>query len=151
MFWYKCLTFSPLLWWGILNCVFGANQYLLIVLPVSLFVIKWPQQIGMSFGTRQEKNKKVTCINQCRDFGKEPYCLRVLFFFNLFFLYSRFSLVIHFIHVSVCMSIPISQFIPPPPLSPPWCPYVWSLHLCLYFCPANQFICTIFLGSTYMR
>ena len=28
-------------------------------------------------------------------------------------LYSRFSLVIHFIHSSVYMSIPISQFIPP--------------------------------------
>ena len=37
---------------------------------------------------------------------------------------------------------------PAPPL-PPWCPYVCSLHLCLYFCPANRFICTIFLGSTY--
>ena len=28
-------------------------------------------------------------------------------------LHSRFSLVIYFIHSSVCMSIPISQFIPP--------------------------------------
>ena len=33
---------------------------------------------------------------------------------------------------------------------PPWCPYVCSLHLCLYFCLANKFICTIFLDSTYM-
>ena len=31
-------------------------------------------------------------------------------------LYSRFLLVIHFIHISVYMSIPISQFITPPPL-----------------------------------
>ena len=38
-----------------------------------------------------------------------------------------------------------------PATFPPWCPYVCSLHLCLYFYPANQFICTIFLGSTYMR
>ena len=30
----------------------------------------------------------------------------------------RFSLVIYFIHISVYMSIPISQFIPPHPLSP---------------------------------
>ena len=69
------------------------------------------------------------------------------------FSYSRFLLVIHFIHISVYMSIPISQFItppPPPPTFPPWCPYVCSLQLCLYFCPANQFICTIFLGSTYV-
>ena len=36
------------------------------------------------------------------------------------------------------------------PLSPSWCPYVCSLRLCLSFCPANRFICTIFLGSTYM-
>ena len=38
-----------------------------------------------------------------------------------------------------------------PATFPPWCPYVCPLHLCLNFCPANQFICTIFLGSTYMR
>ena len=63
-------------------------------------------------------------------------------------LYSRFLLVIYFIHISVYMSIPISQFIPPPTF-PPWCPYVCSLHLCLYFCLANRFICTVFLDSTY--
>ena len=34
---------------------------------------------------------------------------------------------------------------------PPWCPCICSLHLFLNFCPANQFICTIFLGSTCMR
>ena len=85
-----------------------------------------------------------------------PYGL-FFFFFNfilLIFLYSRFLLVIHFLHISVYMSIPISQFIPPPPpppTCPPWCPYVCSLHLCLYFCTANWFICTIFLGSTYVR
>ena len=54
------------------------------------------------------------------------------------------SPVIHFIHISVYMSIPISQFITPPPHHPPWYPYVCSLHLCLNFCPANRFICTIF-------
>ena len=66
---------------------------------------------------------------------------------------SRFLLVINFIHISVYMSIPIVQFIPPPPpaVFPPWCPYVCSLHLCLKFCPANRFICTILPGSTYMR
>ena len=73
-------------------------------------------------------------------------------FYFIYFLYGRFLLVIHFIHISVYMSIPISQFITPPPAPatfPPWCPYVCSLHLCLNFCPANRFICTIFLGSTY--
>ena len=72
---------------------------------------------------------------------------------TLFLLYSRFLLVISFIHISVYMSIPIAQFIPPPPLPPtafpPWCPYICSLHLCLYSCLANRFICTIFLDSTY--
>ena len=34
---------------------------------------------------------------------------------------------------------------------PPWCPYVWFLHLCLYFCFANNIIDTIFLDSLYMH
>ena len=65
-----------------------------------------------------------------------------------FFYLFIFLLVIHFIHISVYMSIPISQFItpPPPPLAafPPWSPYVFSLLLCLNFCSANRFIYTIF-------
>ena len=81
--------------------------------------------------------------------------LYISFFeFYFIFLYSRFFLVIYFIYISVYMSIPISQFIPPPPhptpAFPPWYPYVCSLHLCLYFCLANWFIYTIFLDSTYM-
>ena len=40
-------------------------------------------------------------------------------------------------------SIPIFQFIPSP--FPPWYPNICSLCLCLYFCFANKFICTIFL------
>ena len=46
----------------------------------------------------------------------------------LFFLYSRFLLVIYFIHISVYMSIPISQFIPPPPPLPHF-PPLGSMHL----------------------
>ena len=58
----------------------------------------------------------------------------IVFQFYFILLYIRFLWVIYFIHVSVYMSIPISQFIPPPPRppSPPWCPYVCSLHLCLF-------------------
>ena len=41
----------------------------------------------------------------------------------------------------ICQS-KISQFVPPS-LSP-LCQHVYSLHLCLYSCPANGFICTIF-------
>ena len=35
------------------------------------------------------------------------------------------------------------------PPFPPWCPYVCSQRLCLYFCLANRFICTIFLDAVY--
>ena len=58
---------------------------------------------------------------------------------------SRFSLDIQFIHSSVHMSIPFSQFIPP--LFLPCYLYICSLCLCLYFCFANEFICIIFLDS----
>ena len=47
---------------------------------------------------------------------------------------------------SIRMSIPVSF---PPDLFPPWCPYICSLHLCLYFYFANRLISTIFLDSTY--
>ena len=80
------------------------------------------------------------------------HCFLFVCFVFLNFIYFFIQQVL--IHIGVYMSIPISQFIPhhcppPSPLSPPWCPYVCSLHLCPYFCPANRFICTIFLGSTY--
>ena len=52
-----------------------------------------------------------------------PSSFLCTFFKILFiFLYSRFLLVIHFIHISVYMSIPISQFFtrpPPPPTTLP--------------------------------
>ena len=37
------------------------------------------------------------------------------------------------------------------PLPPLLCPQVCTLCLCFYFCPANRFIGTIFLGSIYMH
>ena len=47
-----------------------------------------------------------------------------------------FLLVTYFIHISVYMSITISQFTPqpptPPPAFPPWCPYICSLHVSLF-------------------
>ena len=60
-------------------------------------------------------------------------------------LYSRFSFVIYFIRSSVCMSIPISQFIPPASFLP-LCPITCSLSLCLNFCFGNSFVCIIFQG-----
>ena len=65
---------------------------------------------------------------------------------------SSFSLLICCIHSSnsVNVSIPVSQFIPPPPLTP-WCfLYICSLCLRLYLCFASKIICTVFRDSTYM-
>ena len=39
----------------------------------------------------------------------------------------------------------------PTPPYPPWCPYICSLHLCLYVCFADMLICIIFLDSIYKR
>ena len=44
---------------------------------------------------------------------------------------------------SVYMSIPVFQF--PHPHLPASCPHVHSLHLCLYSCPADRLIFTMFL------
>ena len=57
-----------------------------------------------------------------------PKLLPFFFFFEFYFifLYSRFLLVIHFIHISVYVSIPISQFITHTPCHFP--PLV-SIHL----------------------
>ena len=109
---------------------------------------EWTCTQGLSFN---KANTFFTAFS--RTFFSET---GIFFEFYFIFLYSRFLLVIYFIHISIYMSIPISQFIPPPPTTPPpplppWCPYVCSLHLCLYFCLANRFTCTIFLDSTYMR
>ena len=60
----------------------------------------------------------------------------------------QLSILLHSIH-SVYVSVSISQSIPT--LIPPWHPYVCSLCLCLYFCFAHKFICTIFQDSTNMH
>lgn len=37
------------------------------------------------------------------------------------------------------------------PAPPPWCPYICSLHVCLYFCFAeNKIISTVFLDSSFL-
>ena len=62
---------------------------------------------------------------------------------------SKFPQAIYFTYGSVYVSMLLSQFVPPSPLSP--CPQVYSLCLCLHCCPANRFIAlTIFLDSIYM-
>ena len=67
-------------------------------------------------------------------------CIGYFFFFN--------QSSILYTSVYTCQSqSPNSAHHHPHPtvVFPPWCPYVCSLHLCLNFCPANQFICL--LGS----
>ena len=49
------------------------------------------------------------------------------------------------------MSIPGSQFIRATPSFSAWYLNVCSLCLCLYFCFAYRFICTIFLDPTFMH
>ena len=68
-------------------------------------------------------------------------------------LWSSFPHAIYFTHSSVHMSVILSQFVPPcpSPPAPTLCrPQVLSLHLCLYSCPANRFISTIFLDSIHI-
>ena len=75
--------------------------------------------------------------------------LEVTFFFFFNFSIFKSSLINCFMHSSLYMSIPISQFILHP--CHPSYSYVCSLCLCLYFCFANKFICVIFLDSTYKQ
>ena len=78
--------------------------------------------------------------------GFKPWLLKFLIFF--------FLLVIHFIHISVYMSIPTSQFITPlaPPLVvfSPWCPYVFFSTSVSQFLLCKPVHLYHFLGSTYM-
>ena len=81
--------------------------------------------------------------------------IKSLLFFLIYFFIQQ-VLISHPFYTHQCIhvnpNLPIHPTATPPPTTfPPWCPYVCSLHLCLNFCPANRFICTIFLGSTYMR
>ena len=61
-----------------------------------------------------------------------------------------FPLAIYFTFGSVCMSMPLSHFVPAYPYPSP-CPLVHSLHLRLYSCPAPKFFrIFFFLDSIYM-
>ena len=72
---------------------------------------------------------------------KSWFCIILSFLINLYFnvilfilLYSRFLLVINFIHISVYMSIPVAQFItppPPPPAASPLGVHTFVLYICV--------------------
>ena len=82
----------------------------------------WAQLLHGNVGSSQTRARtRVPCIgrrtpNHCAT--REAH----LFYFWILFisLYSRFLLVIHFIHIGVYMSIPISHFITPPPAHLYW-------------------------------
>ena len=61
--------------------------------------------------------------------------------------YSKFPSAVCFTYGNVCVSVLLCQFVPPS--LPSLCPRVGSLHLRLHCCPAERFICTIFLDSLY--
>ena len=80
------------------------------------------------------------------------------FFFEFYFIYFFIQqvLISYLFYTYYCIYVNPNFPVHPttttlPATFPPWCPYVCALLLCLYFCPAYRFICTIFLGSTYMR
>ena len=50
--------------------------------------------------------------------------------------HSKCTLAVCSPHGDVCVSGPLSQFVPPAPS--PRCPQVWCLCLCLYCCPAKK-------------
>ena len=91
-------------------------------------------QIWLFQGSCRSGNQTVCvcspCISECIFKANNVCPTHRLYLFFPLVLYSRFSLVICFIHCSIYMSIPISQFLPPPPL-PAWRLYICSLcHLC---------------------
>ena len=75
------------------------------------------------------------------------------FILFIFYTADSYQLSILYILVYICQSqSPNSSHQHHPPRQfPPLVSIRLFLHLCLYFCTANQFICTIFLSSTYMR
>ena len=68
-----------------------------------------------------------SCASSCLRSAKSS----LLFYFILLFifLYSRLLLVIHFIQISVYMSVSITQFITPPPPTPRCFPPLVSIRL----------------------
>ena len=63
--------------------------------------------------------------------------------------YSEFPLAVYFTHGGVYVSVLLSQFVPPSP-SPPLSLTLSSMSAS-HCCPADRFLSTSFLDSTYMH
>ena len=59
-------------------------------------------------------------------------------------------LLSHFVPTSYLFYICQGTYVSLPVFFPTSCPHICSLCLCFYSCPANRFICIIFLDSTYI-
>ena len=81
----------------------------------------------------QEVHEKVLNITNQGNENQNHNEYHVLkFLFIYLFLYGSFLLVIYFIHISIYMSIPISQFIPPTsPLLSPLGVHMFVLYICV--------------------
>ena len=115
----------PCTWIGRINIV------KMTILPkatyrLSAILMKLP----MAFFTELEQK-----ISQFVWKHKRHWIAKAIIFLKfsfIYFLYSRFLLVIYFIHISVYMSNPIPQFNPPPP---PPCHFLPGVHtFVLYIC-----------------
>ena len=93
----------------------GTSQDIVFFINTSWLVIN-------QLAEKSQNNFEIYDLPQLSNLIKSYGIMFIISFFNFilfYFLYSRLLLVIYFIHISVYMSIPISQFIPPPPPPPP--------------------------------
>ena len=99
----------------------------------------------------------VLVVGAFNPFAFKVIIVMYVLFFNFIYFFIQQVLISYPFYTHQCTlvnpNLPIhhTTTTPTPTAFPPCCPYICSLHLCLYFCPANRLICTIFLGSTYMR
>ena len=140
-----------------------------------LFEKKIKKTILFTIATKRIKYLGINLIKKVKNFYTENYetlvnvfyihytitwilSIIIFSFLKFYFIYFFIEQVIisHPFYTHQCIhvnpNLPIHHTTTPTPCRfPPWCRYICSVHLCLNFCPANRFICTIFLGSTYMR
>ena len=106
---------------------------------LSTFLGSWLRQLcnkKTDYQMKKETNKSLITWHHPVYMGETKDNWITSFFWILFiFLYSRIFLVIHFIHITVYRSNPISQFITPPPPPPlllsPLGVHTFVLYICV--------------------